>query len=80
MNNISQVFKAQGDYETALDYLQQSLQISREIGDRAVEGATLNNISTLYHAQGDYETALDYLQQSLQIRRKIGDRAGEGTT
>ena len=69
-----------GDYEVALDYLQQSLTLIQQIGDKAGEGTTLNNISTLYHAQGDYETALAYLKQSLTIWQQIGDKAGEGTT
>ena len=69
LNNISQIYHAQGDYATALDYLEQSLAIRRAIGDRAGEGTTLNNISQIYQAQGDYATALDYLQQSLAISR-----------
>src|SRR3954447_18910131 len=35
LNNLSQIYKARGDYETALKYLEQSLQIQREIGDKA---------------------------------------------
>ncbi len=69
-----------GLFKEALPYFEQSLDISRQIGDKAGEGATLNNISALYHAQGDYETALAYLKQSLDIRRQIGDKAGEGVT
>ena len=69
-----------GDYETALSYLQKSLAIQQQIGDKAGEGTTLNNISQIYDAQGDYETALSYLQKSLAIRQQIGDKAGEGTT
>ena len=65
-----------GNYETALGYLKQSLQIMQQIGDKAGEGTTLNNISQIYDAQGDYETALGYLKQSLQIRQQIGDKAG----
>ena len=65
-----------GDYETALDYLKQSLKIQQEIGDRSGEGTTLNNISTIAYAKGDYETALDYLKQSLLIRQEIGDVSG----
>jgi tetratricopeptide (TPR) repeat protein len=34
-----------GDYDTALQYLKQSLAIQQEIGDKSGEGATLNNIS-----------------------------------
>ncbi len=69
-----------GNYETALGYLERSLQIRQEIGDKAGEGTTLNNISQIYDARGDYETALGYLERSLQIRQEIGDKAGEGTT
>ncbi len=76
LNNLSQIYKARGDYETALTYLTQSLTIRREIGDKAGEGATLNNLSSIYQARGDYETALTYLTQSLTIQREIGDKAG----
>ena len=69
-----------GNYETALQYLEQSLAIQQQIGDRQGEGSTLNNISQIYDAKGDYETALRYLEQSLEISQQIGDRRGEGTT
>ncbi len=80
LNNISQIYQARGDYDTALKYLEQSLKIRREIGDRAGEGVTLNNMATAAHARGDYDTALKFLEQDLKIGREIGDRAGEGTT
>ncbi|MFK7891894.1 MAG: CHAT domain-containing protein [Granulosicoccus sp.] len=65
-----------GDYDTALDYLKQSLEIQQQIGDKSGEGTTLNNISQIYKARGDYDTALDYLKQSLEIRQQIGDVNG----
>ncbi|MEM7032532.1 MAG: tetratricopeptide repeat protein, partial [Chloroflexota bacterium] len=68
------------DYDTALDFLKQSLAIQKEIGDKSGEGTTLNNISQIYDARGDYDTALDFLKQSLAIQKEIGDKAGEGTT
>ena len=71
---------ALGDYDTALDYMKQSLAILREIGDKKGEGTTLNNLSQIYQARGDYDTALDYLKQALAILREIGDKKGEGTT
>ncbi|MBK7938965.1 MAG: tetratricopeptide repeat protein [Lewinellaceae bacterium] len=57
-------------------YLQQSLKIQQEIGDRQGEGTTLNNISQIHQVRGDYDTALAYLQQSLKIRQEIGDTKG----
>ncbi|MBX3059228.1 MAG: tetratricopeptide repeat protein [Anaerolineae bacterium] len=66
--------------DTALRYLEQSLHISQEIGDKSGMGTTLNNISGLYWARGDYDTALRYLEQSLQISQEIGDKSGMGAT
>jgi uncharacterized protein YozE (UPF0346 family) len=45
LNNISQIYKVQGDYTTALTHLTNSLAIYQEIGDKAGEGTTLNNIA-----------------------------------
>ncbi|MAG93532.1 MAG: hypothetical protein CMJ48_07265, partial [Planctomycetaceae bacterium] len=79
LNNISQIYGARGKYDRALEYLEQSLAIQREIDDRSGEGTTLNNISQIYKARGDYERALDCLEQSLAIFREVGDRSREGT-
>jgi tetratricopeptide (TPR) repeat protein len=65
-----------GDYDTALDFLNRSLKIRQEIGDKSGEGTTLNNISQIYDARGDYDTALDFLNRSLKIWQEIGDAAG----
>jgi len=35
LNNISQIYDARGDYATALQYLEESLGVYREIGDKA---------------------------------------------
>ena len=47
-NNISQIYDARGDYETALSYLERSLQIRQEIGDAAGLCATLFNIGHIH--------------------------------
>ena len=77
LNNLSQIYVAQGDSKTALSYLKQSLAIVQQLGDKASEGTTLNNISTVYDAQGNHKTALSYLMQSLSIRQQIDDKAGK---
>ncbi|MFZ2899915.1 MAG: tetratricopeptide repeat protein [Saprospiraceae bacterium] len=80
LNYLGLVLLDTGDYDTALRYLEQSLAISKQIGDRKGEGATLNNISQIYSVRGDHDTALRYLEQSLAIQQQIGNRSGEGTT
>ncbi|MBK8703541.1 MAG: tetratricopeptide repeat protein [Saprospiraceae bacterium] len=77
---MSVIAYAQGDYATALRYLEQSLKIQQEIGDRQGEGTTLNNISQIHKVKGDYATALRYLEQSLKIQQEIGDRMGTAST
>lgn len=72
--------KARGDSATALKYLEQSLRITQEIGNRAGEGAALNNIGQIYYMQGNYVSALCYLEQSLTIHRMLGDKASEVAT
>jgi tetratricopeptide (TPR) repeat protein len=79
-NWTGKTYHALGDYDTALDYLKQSLAIQQQIGDQSGEGRILNNISQIFQARGDYDTALDYLKQSLAIAQQIGDQSGEGTT
>lgn len=76
LGNAGYLLKGLGDYEQALNYLNQSLAIRQEIGDKSGEGTTLNNMATTAHARGDYDTALNYLKQSLAIQQEIGDVAG----
>ena len=76
MNTLGKQALAAADYETALQYFQQSLVIRQEIGDKGGEGAMLNNISQIYSEQGDDETALLYLQQSFEVFEKAEDIPG----
>jgi tetratricopeptide (TPR) repeat protein len=48
LNNISALYHARGDYDTALDYLKRSLAIRQEIGDNAGLCATLFNMGHIY--------------------------------
>ena len=80
LNQIGKQYHHLGQYDTALDFLKQSLAIQQQIGDKSGEGTSLNNISQIFKARGDYDNALDFLKQSLAIRQQIGDKSGEGTT
>lgn len=80
LNRLGRLQYVLGELDEALAYLEKSLAIRREIGDRSGEGTTLNNISLIHSARGEYDKALVYLEKSLAIQREIDDRAGEGTT
>ena len=48
-----------GDYETALEYLKQSLAIQQEIGDKAGLCFTLFNIGHIYHQNEEVNEAMN---------------------
>ena len=77
-SEVSQLRK-QGEYQAALDKLQQILALDRKLRHRAWEGATLNHLGMVYDDQRQYSQAMEYYYQALTIARDIDDRALEGT-
>lgn len=75
---IGQVYKALGQYASALEYFEKSLTITRRIGSPKEEGITLSEIAQAYNSLGDYAKALDYYEKSLAITRRITDLDTEG--
>jgi tetratricopeptide (TPR) repeat protein len=57
-----------------------SLEIDREIGNRAGEATTLHQIGMVYEETNRFEEALENYNKSLEIEREIGYRAGEAQT
>ncbi|WP_414552044.1 tetratricopeptide repeat protein [Anabaena sp. CCY 0017] len=68
-----------GDYQKMIEFNQQSLEISLEIGDYNAESEALNGLGVAHNSLGQYQQAINFLQKSLEIKREIGDRYGEGT-
>ncbi len=67
-----------GEVQKAIEYHQQALKISREIGDRGMEGSALGNLGNAYVRLGEVQKAIEHYQQALVIAREIGDRGMEG--
>ncbi|KPA13143.1 hypothetical protein MHK_006650, partial [Candidatus Magnetomorum sp. HK-1] len=63
---------ARGDYETALRYLEQSLEIRREIGDRSGMCATLFNMGHIHSQNNDQQKAEMHWVKSYHIAKQIG--------
>jgi tetratricopeptide (TPR) repeat protein len=57
--------------EEAIEYHQQALAISRQIGDRRGEGNHLGNLGLAYRDLGDIPRARQYLSQALTIFEEI---------
>ena len=61
-----------GQYQKALEYYEQSLNISRKIGDVQGEGVTLGNIGAIYNQIAKYDEAIGSFQQVIDIYAKLG--------
>ncbi|MFM6269940.1 MAG: tetratricopeptide repeat protein, partial [Dolichospermum sp.] len=75
--SLGNAYNSLGQYQTAIDFYQQSLKITREIGDVWGESNSLGNLGGAYNSLGQYQTAIDFHQQSLKITREGGGGRGE---
>ncbi len=69
--------RAMGEIQSALDFHQQALEISRGAGDRICEVANLNHLSRTYVMEENYTEAINYSQRALILARQTGDKLGE---
>ena len=64
----------QRQFEVAIGYHRQALDVRRTIGDQNGEGISLYNLAIAFRDNGDYEHALQYLAATLDIQRCTGNR------
>jgi adenylate cyclase len=74
---LSEAEYEKDDLPAALVYSQQSLAMSREIGDRLIECSCCYAIGLLAFLCGDYADASAYLGQALSISREIASHSVE---
>jgi tetratricopeptide (TPR) repeat protein len=67
-----------GQVERAIELYEQTLVVTREIGDRRREGAALGKLGGAYHDLGQVERAIEFYEKALEISREIGDHRREG--
>ena len=66
-----------GQYDPALEFHQEALEIAREAQDKPCEIANLNHLSRTCVQQKDYEEAISYSQRALILARQGGYKLGE---
>jgi CHAT domain-containing protein/tetratricopeptide (TPR) repeat protein len=69
-----------GEKQKALEYLNQSLLLSRVVGNRTGEATILSGLGAIYSDLGEKQKALEFFNQSLLLSRAVNNRAGEATT
>lgn len=72
-DGISGTFLQMGDFENALQSIQQHLEVARAIGDAARAANANNNLGALYFEAGDYTGARDVFERNLQYALASGD-------
>src|ERR1700741_1854305 len=70
-NNIGFLAGSNGDNAKTLEYLQKSLAIQEEIGDKTGISTSLNNLAYIYENQGDIYKAIELYHRSLKIREEM---------
>jgi non-specific serine/threonine protein kinase len=67
---------AQGDYARAEELANESLTLSRRLGERGVEAAALYAVGDALRTRGDDAGAERHFEESLTLCRELGDHAG----
>ncbi|MEH2087877.1 tetratricopeptide repeat protein [Nostoc sp.] len=80
LNELGNASQCLGQYEQAINYHQQSLEIKKKIGDRNGEVDSLGNLGNCYNSLTEYPRAINYYEQSLLIAKEINDRNGESNS
>jgi len=71
MMNLGELFQNSGQYNEALHWTKQALQIEMQVGDQNNQAVCLNNIGNIYFSQGRYEEALIYFGQALDLAQRL---------
>ncbi|NJR71606.1 MAG: tetratricopeptide repeat protein, partial [Synechococcales cyanobacterium CRU_2_2] len=77
LGNLGNAYDSLGEYERAIDFQQQSLEIAREIGDLEEEMRCLAMLGSTYHSSNQHPKAIESYEQSLAISQQIGNREHE---
>jgi predicted ATPase/class 3 adenylate cyclase len=70
----------QGDYRRQTELQEESLALSRDLGDKVGIASCLNNLAVAASWMGKHERATRLLMECQAIRRELGDRVGLSDT
>ena len=79
LNGAGVLAESQGDWDTATRLHEESLEISRRIGDQRGVAWSLNNLGVVAVNQGDYARAQELLEENLAVAEQAHDTASIAT-
>jgi len=80
LSDMGFIYQAQGQYQIALGYYRDGLEIAERVGSPTGEAAILSNMGSVYMSLGQPQQALDYHNRALIISRELSQLKEEGTT
>ena len=73
LNNLAELYRAQGRYEDAEPLYDQALSIRRRVlgADHPSTARSLNNLAGLYYVQGRYSEAVPLYKEAVEIMERV---------
>ena len=65
--------RLRGEYDSALEFYEKSLEIVEKIGDQAGIAESLNSIGQVHQHRGEYDKALEFMDMALDRWEKVGN-------
>jgi DNA-binding CsgD family transcriptional regulator len=76
LNGAGVLARNQSDFEQAQAWLEESLALRRELGDKAGTSKVLVDLGTVAGDRGDPAQATAFFEKSLRLKKEVGDRWG----
>lgn len=77
LGNLGLLYSTQGQYTKALKLLQEAIEITKQIGDKPGQSASLSILGTIYQELGEFDEALSFYEEALTIVQQLEDRSGQ---
>jgi predicted ATPase/DNA-binding CsgD family transcriptional regulator len=76
LNGVGVLARNQSGYERAQEWLEESLVLRRELGDKTGTSMVLVDLGTVAGDRGDLAQAEEFFEKSLRLKKEVGDRWG----
>jgi diguanylate cyclase (GGDEF)-like protein len=80
LGHMAKAYRGLGNFEQALAFGHESLQLMESLGDTATASYALKELGSINFQLGHFEKAEAHFQHSLAIIHKVGDRKSEAET
>jgi predicted ATPase/DNA-binding SARP family transcriptional activator/DNA-binding CsgD family transcriptional regulator len=75
LNTLGMAVSARGDSERAIQLYEESLALSRKVGDERSVAINLMSLGAQVRSRGDFEKATELLEEGLVLSRELGEPA-----